>query len=420
MRKAIVIGGGLAGLMGALALAEAGCRPLVLAKGQGTTHWTGGTLDLLGSNGTAPLRSALESLTAARPDHPYARVGIAGIDEAVGRFRGLMEAANYPYIGGIEQNMLLPSALGALRPTAAVPATMAAGIIQPDNSAAGELLIAGFRELRDFFPPLAAANLREQGIAARGAYLNVPPSHQRLDYTTRAFALLFEDATFREAIGQQLADMRGSATRIGLPAVLGLRDPLSVLADLEQRSGARIFEIPTLPPSVPGMRLMKLFHAAISAAGGRIQIGSEVLRGTGANGRLTHVYTEAAAREQEHRAEVFLLATGGIAGGGISTDYQGRVRETALNLPLQAPDSRGAWFASRFLHEAGHAIFRAGVPTDDQLRPLNEQQGVVYDNVVVAGAALAGSDPVQERSVTGMAVATGWRAGKLLAVRLTA
>jgi len=34
MRDTIVIGAGLAGLMGALALAEAGRRPLVLAKGK--------------------------------------------------------------------------------------------------------------------------------------------------------------------------------------------------------------------------------------------------------------------------------------------------------------------------------------------------------------------------------------------------
>ena len=34
--------------MGALALAEAGLRPLVLAKGQGATHWTGGTIDVWG------------------------------------------------------------------------------------------------------------------------------------------------------------------------------------------------------------------------------------------------------------------------------------------------------------------------------------------------------------------------------------
>jgi hypothetical protein len=34
--------------------------------------------------------------------------------------------------------------------------------------------------------------------------------------------------------------------------------------------------------------------------------------------------------------------------------------------------------------------------------------------VCVAGAALAGADPVRERCYSGLALATGWRAGTLL------
>lgn len=49
MRTTIVIGAGLSGLMGALALAEAGLHPLLLAKGQGATHWTAGTIDVWGA-----------------------------------------------------------------------------------------------------------------------------------------------------------------------------------------------------------------------------------------------------------------------------------------------------------------------------------------------------------------------------------
>jgi glycerol-3-phosphate dehydrogenase subunit B len=280
------------------------------------------------------------------------------------------------------------------------------------------MLIAGFHELRDFFPPLITSNLHTQGIAARGVYLEVPRRAKRLDYTPRTFANLFDDPAFRQEIGRQLHTMRGTAHRIGLPAVLGLRDPLNVVQELQRLSGAQIFEIPTLPPSVPGMRLFRIFRDAIAAAGGRLQIGSEVLHSEGSNGTLEAVYTEAAAREQEHRARGFLLATGGIAGGGIRADYQGKVRETALNLPLQAPAERGKWFASRFLHKDGHPIFQSGIPTDERLRPVDQQQKVVYQNVVVAGTTLSGSDPIEDRSLTGLALTTGWHAGHLLAEML--
>jgi glycerol-3-phosphate dehydrogenase subunit B len=408
MRDTIVIGAGLAGLMGALALAEAGRTPLLLAKGQGATHWTGGTIDLWG--GTDNPRAALAELIAQRPDHPYARAGVSGVAEAVDRFRALMEAAHYPYVGSLDSNVRLPTALGALRPTALLPATMVAG----DTRLGGPLLIAGFHELRDFFPPLAAANLSAQGITARGIYLKLPSISRRLDFNTRSFAQLFEDPAFRQEIGQQLRELKGNATRIGLPAVLGLRDPLNVVADLQRLSGAQIFEIPTLPPSVPGMRLFAIFQNAITKAGGRIQIGSAVVRCVDADDRLIAVYTEAAAREQEHRAQAFLLATGGVAGGGIRTDHTGDVWETALGLPLQAPNGRGEWFAPRFLAESGHPIYRAGVAVDQQLRPLDGAQRRIYQNVAVAGLALAGADPVRERCYSGLALATGWLAGQLL------
>src|SRR5262245_61887625 len=163
MRDTIVIGAGLAGLMGALALAEAGRAPLVLAKGQGATHWTGGTIDVWGGADERGPRAAIEELATAHPDHPYARVGATGTVEALERFRTLMADARYPYPGSLDRNVLLPTAIGALRPAALVPATMAGGDMRGAGGHRGPpLLIAGFHELRDFFPPLAAANLSAQ------------------------------------------------------------------------------------------------------------------------------------------------------------------------------------------------------------------------------------------------------------------
>lgn len=410
MRTTLVIGAGLSGLMGALALAEAGLHPLLLAKGHGATHWTAGTIDVWGVDERSP-QAALRAISETQPHHPYALIGAQAVEEAIARFRTLTEMARYPYVGGLECNVFLPTAAGALRPATLLPVTMAAG----DVRLGGEVLIAGFRELRDFYPPFIAANLVAQGIAARGAYLTVPPAFRRREYTTVIFARMFDDPAFRGDIGRQLRAQRGDATRIGLPAVLGLRDPLEAVAHLQNESGAQVFEIPTLPPSVPGMRLFALFQNAIEQAGGRLQIGSDVIRGEGQSRRLASIWSEAAARQQEHRIERVLLATGGIAGGGIRTDHAGIVRETALDLPVRTPANRAGWFAPRFLDPQGHAIYTAGVVTDARLRPLGANGEAVYENVTVAGATLAGADTVRERSRSGVAIATGWAAGRMLA-----
>lgn len=400
----IVIGAGLAGLTGGLRLAEAGRRVLLLAKGHGATHWAAGTIGV--AAGDAPL-AALARLAGAGPDHPYARAGADDLAAAVARMQAVCADAGYPFLGTLERNARLPTALGALAAAAFYPATMAAGA-----DAAGPLLIAGFRELRDFFPPLAAANLIAAGIPARGVWLDLPPVRRTLDFIPTTFADLFDEAGFRAAVGRALRAHRGEATAIGLPAVLGRDHAAAAVAELTTLAGAPVFEIPTLPPSVPGIRLYHALAAAFQRAGGRIQIGSRVARGEAEGDLLRRVFSEAAAREQRHEAAAYLLATGGLAGGGLRTDHAGRIAETALGLPVRAPADRAAWFGATF--GDAHPIHRAGVATGDDLRPLDPASAPIYRNVVVAGAALAGADLIREGAYEGVALATGWRAAGTL------
>jgi glycerol-3-phosphate dehydrogenase subunit B len=408
----IVIGAGIAGLTAAIGRAERGERVLLLAKGHGTTHWAAGVVDVL-DGGERPL-AAVDALIARQPDHPYALAGREALEQGVARLRAACEAAGYPLVGSLDRTLLLPTAMGALRPTCLVPATMAAG--ESRQLADGRpTLIAGLHELRDFYPPLIAANLRAQGIPADGAYLELPPTDRRREFGPVVFARLFERDDFRAAIGLQLAEQvrRGGYARIGLPAVLGLRRAAEVVRDLQVRAGALIFEIPTLPTSVPGARIFHALEDALVRLGGRVQIGSFVQRAEAAGDSLVAVFSEAAAREQRHTARRWVLATGGVAGGGLRAFHTGEVRETALGLPVRAPGGSGEWFAPRFLDEGGHAVFRSGVAADGELRPLDAAGRVVYRNVAVAGGALAGFDPIREGCLEGVAAATGWRAGAL-------
>lgn len=417
MYDTIVIGAGLGGLMAAIAQAEQGARVMLLAKGHGTTHWTSGCIDLLDSS--APdLATALDQLAVEHPSHPYAIIGDDAIVAALERLRAICEAAGYPLAGSLGRNVLLPTPLGALRPTCLVPATMVAGDsrqLPRDGAGGGKLLIAGFHELRDFFPPVIAANLRAQGYAADGVYLEMPDTERHLDFGTFHVARLFDRPAFRANVGRQLHALvhRGGYGRVALPAVLGIKHPLEVVSDLQAQIGALVFEIPTLPASVPGIRLYNILESALIAAGGRVQLGSRVLRGEGKGGRLAAIYSEAAAREQRHEAGRYVLASGGIIGGGLRADESGHLRETALDLPVCAPAARADWLEPRFLAEKGHAIFRAGVAVDKQLRPLDAAGAVVYDNVAVTGATISGSDPIREGCMEGMAVSTGWYAGAM-------
>jgi glycerol-3-phosphate dehydrogenase subunit B len=447
----IVIGTGVAGLTAAVRLAEGGARVLVLAKGIGSTHLTGGTVDVLGyapppGDGEAPAErvgAPGEALAGLPHSHPYARLGGAPAVAAALEWLREQVAASalgpYAYAGGLEENLLLPTAVGVPKPTAMAPSTMLAG----DLRAGGPVCIAGFRQLKDFHPALAADNLgaaelergpaprasgaatrgvepgpRPGAIEARSVELDLPVTG-RADVNAQGMARALEDPTVRGALVAQLAGRLRAGERVGLPAVLGLDDPHAVWSDVEHRLGCPVFEIPTLPPSVPGMRLYALLRAALRRLGGRIILGPEVVAGVGEGARLEGVRAVIGRRESVHRAGQFVLATGGFASGGLALDSRWRPREAALGLPLAfVPEAGSPRFVPGYFDDQPMA--RAGLAVDERLRPLGEGGEPVYENVRVAGASLGGAVPWKEKSGDGISLASGHRAAELIARESTA
>jgi glycerol-3-phosphate dehydrogenase subunit B len=108
-----------------------------------------------------------------------------------------------------------------------------------------------------------------------------------------------------------------------------------------------------------------------------------------------------------------VLATGGVATGGIELDSRWHARETALGLPLSGmPGADEPRFSPDYFAE--HPMARVGVAVDDGLRPVDGGGGRVCSNVLVAGATLAGAQPWREKSGEGVSLATGHRAAELI------
>jgi glycerol-3-phosphate dehydrogenase subunit B len=108
-----------------------------------------------------------------------------------------------------------------------------------------------------------------------------------------------------------------------------------------------------------------------------------------------------------------VLATGGFAAGGLALDSRWAARETALGLPLAGvPASGEPRFSPDYF--GSHPLGRAGVAVGAELRPEG------WENVVVAGATLAGAEPWKEKSGDGISLATGHRAAELVLAATTA
>lgn len=415
----VIIGAGLAGLTAALRLAEEGRRVLVLGTGLGATHLGGGTIDVLGyapERVDSPAR-ALPAFVASHPDHPYARLSAESIGASIEWLKSRLH--DHRYVGGLDQNLLLATAVGVPKPSAVVPGTMAGGDLRPG----GRFVYVGFRSLKDFYPAYLAENVAraatglEGPVTARGVELDLT-ARGNADASTLAFARCTDDREFRKELIRELQPLVEPGERVGFPALLGLSDPVGVAEELQDALGCTVFEVPTLPPSVPGIRMFAALKEAISERGGRVVLGTAAAGGRAAGGRLEAVVTRAAARTTTYSARSFVLATGGFASRGLSMDSFGTIRETVLDLPLSGvPTSGEPRFLPRYFDP--HPISRAGVAVDDELRPVGPDGRPVYENLHVAGATIAGAEPWREKSGNGISLATGYRAAAAILERTT-
>ena len=400
----VVIGAGLAGLTAALRLAEDGVRVLVLAKGVGATHLSAGTIDVLGY---APERVEQPGQALGRlgDGHPYTLVGADAVAASIEWLKARVAGGSlspYAYRGGLDENLLLPTALGVPRPSAVVPETMAGGDLREQ----APVFVVGFRAFKDFHPALLADTLRRTGTAARAAELDLVPEG-RVDVNSLGYARAFDEPSFRAEVTAQLVGRLGAQERVAFPAVLGIADPHRAWAELEQRLGRPVFEIPTLPPSVPGMRLFAILRSALRRAGGRVILNAVVTGAERDGSRVSALRVRVGLREERRGCDWVVLATGGFASGGLELDSRWVARETALGLPVDGVPAPGEErFRPAYFDD--QPIARAGVAVGPDLRPEG------HENVLVAGATLAGAEPWREKSGDGISLATGYRAAELV------
>lgn len=402
----LVIGAGLTGLTAALRAAENGLRVKVIAKGMGALHWSAGTIDVLGYLGAdeQPVKSPWPAMAQLDDDHPYQLVERDAARQALDWFKTTAASSGGDYAGAADGcNLLLPSPAGAWRPVLLAPVGQRGGVADTTQP----MLIAGLQGMRDFYAHLIVRNLVASGQPARAITLPWSVVSEVRDRNNVQLAELLDEPATQQRLISALKLVAQPGERIGLPAILGLHRHGDVLAALQRELKCTVFEIPTLPPSVPGIRLTTALRHELDRRGVRVEVGMEAVGFHAEDGVIQWVETATSARPLRHRAEAYLLATGGVLGGGFSSDRTGRFWETIFDLPLTVPQDRRQWFRPRFLAAQGQPAFRGGVSANSSFQPVDADGRPVYPNLWAAGGALAHADPILERSLEGIAIVTG-------------
>ncbi len=421
----IIIGGGLAGLTCGIRCAGSGLRTALITNGASALHAASGSIDLFGrdekNNTGRNIFTRIKEFASVRPEHPYSKLGIKKIKEAVVFFRSELESAGIMINGFETRNHLRLTALGGVKPTYLSQKSVFSEDLYRTFTEPGEAAIINFEEFRDFFPFLAEKRFRENPLL----------KNKKLEFKTIKLSGYTESkrepAEFRsidlarifdteKSLPKLAGDIRKHAVNAGiviLPDFIGIDNYNRIHWKLEELTGKYIVEVPNLPPSIPGMRLEGGLKSIFARHGGELTPG-RVTGGSIRDGLLDYIETDATPGYR-YRADCYLLSTGSFFSGGLTAGFRS-ISEPVFQLKVTEGGKRKNRYTSRFIESEGHPFMEFGVETDRNLNPVAEGSGNVK-NLFCAGAVLSGYDPVTECSGGGVAVSTGYFAAEQIIKR---
>ena len=422
----VVIGGGLAGLTCGLKCQAEGLSCAVISSGMSALHFSSGSVDLLGHHpGREVVFSPMDILPdfmKTNPEHPYVKCGPDDIVEAMDFFRREIDTQGNRLFSNNRFNHFHITAVGTLKPTFFSPASVFTHEIKTVFEKKPCIAIMNIKGFRDFHPVLAAANLNRHKLFSHCpitcAEIELPGqksmAYGTADMRSVDVARILDAATDLRDAAAAITAAAGKADIVALPAFLGLSRYSEILDELRRTTDRLIYEIPTLPPSILGMRLDNAIKSRFTARGG-IFIASETIEsGTVENDRVVSVHTR--NQEDDIRAACYVLASGSFFSKGLVSRY-GRMTEPVFGCRLEIPPDCTALAAKKFFSSKSHDFLRAGVKTDENLAP-ETPSGRTISNLYCAGAVLSGYNPVSEGSGGGVAIATGYKAAKQIVDRI--
>ena len=404
----MVIGSGFAGMAASL-FAAARSLSVAQAGATGGIDFSTGFIDLMAVHPVAGQRvwedpfAALAAVRRDLPQHPYSYMNDEEIAVALQEFTSFLGAHGLCYTGRTGRNTAALTSAGTVKPTYLLPCSAWGGVEALEARA--RTLIVDFHGLKGL-SARQIAEVRADWPQLRTARINFPGMGGELYPEHMAWSLA--DPRIREELAKSVAPLAGDAEFVGFPAVLGMTDTMAIVGHLEELLGRRIFEIPTLPPSIAGPRLRAAFDRGLPALGVRTYT-QKLISAVEVSGDLFHFTAGSGSTAVRVAARGAVLASGRFFGKGLRADRH-LVREAVFDLPVRQPESRTQWHRARFFDPRGHEINQAGIETDAALRPLGADGTPFHPRLHAAGAILAHQDWMRMKCGAGLAIATAFKA----------
>ncbi|MFO7749998.1 MAG: glycerol-3-phosphate dehydrogenase subunit GlpB [Desulfobacteraceae bacterium] len=405
-----IVGSGMAGMAAAVFAANRGIST-VLAGKSSAIHFASGVMDLMGvfPAGVEHLDpwSGIEQVKTSLPGHPYGKIDVRKISAALAEISDFLAARDLPYQRAAYRNIDIITSVGTRKKTYMVPRTMWKGIEAFETKA--PTLLVDFTGLKLFSAKQIRACLAGQWEKTKAVCVDFPGTEFLEEVHPEHLARSMDLSQNRIQLAEKIKPFVKDVEYVGFPAMVGLYKSREALQEMESLLGAAVFEIPTPPVSVPGIRLHDAFQKGLEkkqCLHSLPEMVKDIRIVSNGNVRISAGSQEALTTIE---AKKVILATGRFLGRGLVAGRTG-IQESLLGLPVVQPETREEWHRDELFDPGGHEINRAGIETDQLLRPLAAPETPFADNLFAAGSILAHSDWTRLKCGSGVAMATAFAA----------
>ena len=408
----MIIGGGISGMTAALFAADSGIKTSLV----GMTSELGFASGLIDIMGVYPISEGkvcdnpfdlIETISKEIPSHPLAKISVTNIHKSLDIFLNFLNMNGLSYFRDNYKNQLAITSLGTSKPSYGIPGSMIEGVKAYKEKK--PCLIIDIHNMKGFSAKQIAGTLRKQWADISTETISFPDA--KGEVFGENIALFLENPVILKQFAVNILPHIKENKVVGLPAVLGIDKTAQVKKSLEDYLKVPVFEIPMLPPSVPGIRIKNVFESALPKKGVTLLRQKKVLEAgsTGSGKLIFRVGCETQGKKITIEANAAILATGRFIGKGLKADYNA-IRETVFNLPVAQPENRHKWHSKDFFDKEGHPINNAGIEIDNYFRPVNSENKPILNNLFAIGSILAHNDWKRMKSGSGVSIASAYAA----------
>lgn len=400
----IIIGGGLCGLTAGIELSRKGQKCLIVSSGQSALHFFSGSFELCSLS-----ENPYEAMASFDESHPYSRIGLARLRELAAEVKPFFKEAGITLKGTDDANHWRITPLGLLK---RAWLTMDEYAVLPSDGKipwkkAALLNIEGFL---DFHPSYIAYGFSEMGVETVTRTISTPELERlRLNPTEMRSTNIAKTLTgdLIRVLAARINEHAKDVDAIFMPAVVGL-DGCSDLVRLKEHVDRPLHFLPTLPPSVPGIRLQLMLKRHFQKLGGTYMLGDSVTGGRFEEGRLKSIVTRNHG-DFGFEADNFILASGSMFSKGIVSDMD-TIREPVFGLDVDFRAGRSNWYDKNMFEAQPYMSFGVSVGKDFRVF----RNGTMTDNLYAAGSVLSGFNALKEGSGAGISILTALHVSSLI------